>query len=224
MLLADRSPALSADGVAARMPVTVRREPRGLTHVRHVAFTPGGQRRPRPGRDRRHPRDLGDLPGARREASPGVVRGRGLPRLGTSTSRSAASASESHHGSTSGTRRGSTSSHAPRRWQCRRRTGRAIVTAASARARGLLLNPRRSRTSRGHGDVAVFCAGVKGAFALDGLRRRPRRGGLELERSDAASRGAHRRSYTSAEAFEPLGPEPDQPRPRARGGHPVVRP
>jgi 2-phosphosulfolactate phosphatase len=86
---------------------------------------------------------------------------------------------------------------------------RAIVTAAERCDRvyiaSLLNLGAVTETARGHGDdVAVFCAGVKGAFALDDAYVAGRiADGLGFERSDAAE--AARRlaaSYgTAEEAF-----------------------
>jgi 2-phosphosulfolactate phosphatase len=84
---------------------------------------------------------------------------------------------------------------------------RAIVTAAERCDRvyiATLLNLGAvTQAARGHGDdVAVFCAGVKGAFALDDAYVAGRvADGLGFERSDAAE-AAQRlsASYTSAEA------------------------
>ena len=110
---------------------------------------------------------------------------------------------------------------------------RAIVTAAERCERVLiasLLNLEAvTEAARAHGDdVAIFCAGVKGAFALDDSyvagriagapRRRPERrcrgggqaGGVVRDGRGGVSRLAQR-------------PQPDQPRPGARGGHSVLR-
>ena len=84
---------------------------------------------------------------------------------------------------------------------------RAIVTAAERCDRvyiaSLLNLGAVTQAVRGHGDdVAVFCAGVKGAFALDDAYVAGRvADGLGFERSDAAE-AAQRlsASYTSAEA------------------------
>ena len=84
---------------------------------------------------------------------------------------------------------------------------RAIVTAAERCDRvyiaSLLNLGAVTQAVRGHGDdVAVFCAGVKGAFALDDAYVAGRVAeGLGFERSDAAE-AAQRlsASYTSAEA------------------------
>jgi 2-phosphosulfolactate phosphatase len=84
---------------------------------------------------------------------------------------------------------------------------RAIVTAAERCDRvyiaSLLNLGAVTQAARGHGDdVAVFCAGVKGAFALDDAYVAGRVAeGLGFERSDAAE-AAQRlsASYTSAEA------------------------
>ena len=84
---------------------------------------------------------------------------------------------------------------------------RAIVTAAERCERvyvaSLLNLSAVTDIARGHGDdVAVFCAGVKGAFALDDAYVAGRVAeGLELERSDAAEAAVRlARSYASAEA------------------------
>ena len=110
---------------------------------------------------------------------------------------------------------------------------RAIVTAAERCERVLiasLLNLEAvTEAARAHGDdVAIFCAGVKGAFALDdsyvagriaapALRRPQRRGrgggqagGVVRDRRGGLPRLAQR-------------PQPDQPRAGARGRHPVLR-
>jgi 2-phosphosulfolactate phosphatase len=83
---------------------------------------------------------------------------------------------------------------------------RAIVTAAERCARvyvaSLLNLAAVTDVARGHGDdVAVFCAGVKGAFALDDAYVAGRvAAGLEFERSDAAEAAVRlARSYPSAE-------------------------
>ena len=83
---------------------------------------------------------------------------------------------------------------------------RAIVTAAERCERvyvaSLLNLAAVTDVARSHGDeVAVFCAGVKGAFALDDAYVAGRVAeGLELERSDAAEAAVRiARSYTSAE-------------------------
>ncbi len=111
---------------------------------------------------------------------------------------------------------------------------RAIVTAAERCDRVLiasLLNLGAvTEAARSHGDdVAVFCAGVKGAFALDDAYVAGRVAeGLGFERSDAAEAAVRlARSYAERRGGVPrlaLRAEPDRPRPRARGGHPVVRP
>jgi 2-phosphosulfolactate phosphatase len=84
---------------------------------------------------------------------------------------------------------------------------RAIVTAAARCERVLvasLLNlDSVVDTARSHGDeVAVFCAGVKGAFALDDAYVAGRiAGALEWERSDAAEAAVRlASSYETAEA------------------------
>jgi 2-phosphosulfolactate phosphatase len=83
---------------------------------------------------------------------------------------------------------------------------RAIVTAAERCERvyiaSLLNLAAVTETARAHGDdVAIFCAGVKGAFALDDAYVAGRvAGGVGFERSDAAEaavRLAH--SYATAE-------------------------
>ncbi len=83
---------------------------------------------------------------------------------------------------------------------------RAIVTAAERCERvyvaSLLNLAAVTDVARGHGDdVAVFCAGVKGAFALDDAYVAGRVAeGLELERSDAGEAAVRiARSYASAE-------------------------
>lgn len=83
---------------------------------------------------------------------------------------------------------------------------RAIVTAAERCDRVLiasLLNlDAVIEAARSHGDdVALFCAGVKGAFALDDAYVAGRvAGGLGLERSDAAEAAVRlASSYASAE-------------------------
>ena len=83
---------------------------------------------------------------------------------------------------------------------------RAIVTAAERCERvyvaSLLNLAAVTDVARSHADdVAVFCAGVKGAFALDDAYVAGRVAeGLELERSDAAEAAVRiARSYTSAE-------------------------
>ena len=83
---------------------------------------------------------------------------------------------------------------------------RAIVTAAERCERvyvaSLLNLAAVTDVARSHGDdVAVFCAGVKGAFALDDAYVAGRVAeGLELERSDAAEAAVRlARSYASAE-------------------------
>ncbi len=84
---------------------------------------------------------------------------------------------------------------------------RAIVTAAARCERVLiasLLNLSAvTDAARAHGeDVAVFCAGVKGAFALDDAYVAGRiADGLGAERSDAAEAAVRlARSYGTAEA------------------------
>jgi 2-phosphosulfolactate phosphatase len=84
---------------------------------------------------------------------------------------------------------------------------RAIVTAAARCERVLiasLLNLAAvTDAARAHGeDVAVFCAGVKGAFALDDAYVAGRiADGLGAERSDAAEAAVRlARSYGTAEA------------------------
>lgn len=84
---------------------------------------------------------------------------------------------------------------------------RAIVTAAARCERVLvasLLNLAAAvERARGHGeDVAVFCAGVKGTFALDDAYVAGRLvEGLEAERSDAAEAAVRlAASYPTAEA------------------------
>jgi len=83
---------------------------------------------------------------------------------------------------------------------------RAIVTAAERCERvyiaSLLNLAAVTETARAHGDdVAVFCAGVKGAFALDDAYVAGRvADGLGFERSDAAEAAVRlARSYPSAE-------------------------
>ena len=83
---------------------------------------------------------------------------------------------------------------------------RAIVTAAERCERvyiaSLLNLAALTEVARSHGDdVAVFCAGVKGAFALDDAYVAGRVAeGLGFERSDAAEAAARlARSYTGAE-------------------------
>jgi 2-phosphosulfolactate phosphatase len=83
---------------------------------------------------------------------------------------------------------------------------RAIVTAAERCERvyiaSLLNLAAVTEVARGHGDdVAVFCAGVKGAFALDDAYVAGRVAeGLGFERSDAAEAAARlARSYAGAE-------------------------
>jgi 2-phosphosulfolactate phosphatase len=83
---------------------------------------------------------------------------------------------------------------------------RAVVTAAERCERVLvasLLNLAAvTEEARSHGeDVAVFCAGVKGAFALDDAYVAGRVAeGLDFERSDAAEAAARlAASYRSAE-------------------------
>ncbi len=83
---------------------------------------------------------------------------------------------------------------------------RAIVTAAERCERvyiaSLLNLAAVTETARAHGgDVAVFCAGVKGAFALDDAYVAGRvADGLGLERSDAAEAAVRlARSYPTAE-------------------------
>ena len=83
---------------------------------------------------------------------------------------------------------------------------RAIVTAAERCERvyvaSLLNLAAVTEVAHGHGDdVAVFCAGVKGAFALDDAYVAGRVAeGLGFERSDAAEAAARlARSYASAE-------------------------
>ena len=83
---------------------------------------------------------------------------------------------------------------------------RAIVTAAERCERvyvaSLLNLAAVTDVARVHGDdVAVFCAGVKGAFALDDAYVAGRVAvGLALERSDAAEAAVRlARSYASAE-------------------------
>ena len=83
---------------------------------------------------------------------------------------------------------------------------RAIVTAAERCERvyvaSLLNLAAVTDVARSHGDdVAVFCAGVKGAFALDDAYVAGRVAvGLALERSDAAEAAVRlARSYASAE-------------------------
>ena len=110
---------------------------------------------------------------------------------------------------------------------------RAIVTAAERCERvyiASLMNLEAvTERARSHGeDVAVFCAGVKGAFALDdayvagrvaeelALRAHGRGGG------GRAARGVLRERRGRVPRLA-LGPRPDRPRARARGGHPVVR-
>ena len=86
---------------------------------------------------------------------------------------------------------------------------RAIVTAAERCERVLiasLLNLGAvTDAARAHGDdVAVFCAGVKGAFALDDAYVSGRVAeGLEFERSDAAEAAVRLASSypTAEEAF-----------------------
>jgi 2-phosphosulfolactate phosphatase len=83
---------------------------------------------------------------------------------------------------------------------------RAIVTAAERCDRvyvaSLLNLAAVTETARAHGDdVAIFCAGVKGAFALDDAYVAGRvADGLGFERSDAAEAAVRlARSYPSAE-------------------------
>ena len=83
---------------------------------------------------------------------------------------------------------------------------RAIVTAAERCERvyiaSLLNLAAVTEVARSHGDdVAVFCAGVKGAFALDDAYVAGRVAeGLGFERSDAAEAAARlARSYAGAE-------------------------
>jgi len=83
---------------------------------------------------------------------------------------------------------------------------RAIVTAAERCERvyiaSLLNLAAVTEVARGHGDdVVVFCAGVKGAFALDDAYVAGRVAeGLGFERSDAAEAAARlARSYAGAE-------------------------
>jgi len=83
---------------------------------------------------------------------------------------------------------------------------RAIVTAAERCERvyiaSLLNLAALTEVARSHGDdVAVFCAGVKGAFALDDAYVAGRVAeGLGFERSDAAEAAARlARSYAGAE-------------------------
>ena len=110
---------------------------------------------------------------------------------------------------------------------------RAIVTAAERCERvyiaSLLNLGAVTEAARDHGDdVAVFCAGVKGAFALDDAYVAGRvADGLGFERSDAAeaARTARRvlRDSRGGVSGVAIRAEPDQPRPGARGRHPVVR-
>jgi 2-phosphosulfolactate phosphatase len=83
---------------------------------------------------------------------------------------------------------------------------RAIVTAAERCERvyiaSLLNLAAATEAARGHGDdVAVFCAGVKGAFALDDAYVAGRvADGLAFERSDAAEAACRvAASYETAE-------------------------
>ena len=111
---------------------------------------------------------------------------------------------------------------------------RAIVAAAERCERVLiasLLNLGAvTAAAIAHGDdVAIVCAGVKGSFALDDSYVAGRIASLlGGERSDAAEAAVRlaasyrdRRGGASRLAERP---EPDQPRARARGRHPVLRP
>ena len=110
---------------------------------------------------------------------------------------------------------------------------RAIVTAAERCERvviAIAAQPRRGdRGGAAHGDdVAIFCAGVKGSFALDDSYVAGRIAELlGGDRSDAAEAAVRLgRSYGDRRGGLPRlaqRPQPDQPRPRARGGHPVLR-
>ena len=111
---------------------------------------------------------------------------------------------------------------------------RAIVTAAERCERvyiaSLLNLAAVTEVARSHGDdVAVFCAGVKGAFALDDAYVAGRVAeGLGFERSDAAEAAVRlaavvrgRRGRVPGVA---LGPRPDRARAGAGGGHRALRP
>ena len=110
---------------------------------------------------------------------------------------------------------------------------RAIVTAAERCERVLiasLLNLEAvTEAAREHGDdVAIFCAGVKGAFALDDsyvagriaalLSRRP-----ERRRRGSSEAGGVVRVGGGGIPRLAQRPQPDQPRAGARGGHSVLR-
>ncbi len=111
---------------------------------------------------------------------------------------------------------------------------RAIVTAAERCERVLiasLLNlDAVTEAARAHGDdVAIFCAGVKGSFALDdGYVAGRVADVLGGERSDAAEAAVRlAASYAIRRGGLPRlaqRPQPDQPRARARGRHSLLRP
>ena len=106
---------------------------------------------------------------------------------------------------------------------------RAIVTAAERCERVLiasLLNLAAvTEAARAHGDdVAIFCAGVKGAFALDDSYV----AGRIAERLTATTAAMQRRRRSGWRRRMVCGgrvsrlaqrPQPDQPRPGARGRH-----
>ena len=124
---------------------------------------------------------------------------------------------------------------ARRRSRCRRRTARGRSSPRPSAASGSLIASLLNldavtEAARAHGDdVAIFCAGVKGSFALDDSYVAGRIAGLlGGDRTDAAEAAVRlAASYATRRGGLPRlaqRPQPDQPRAGARGGHPVLRP
>ena len=140
----------------------------------------------------------------------------------------------------SGTRSGSTAStSAPRRASSSSRCADTLILSTTNGTRTILAAAERcdevvlgsllnlsavAEHARAHGvDVAIFCAGFKGAFALDDAYCAGRIVALlGAERSDAAI-AAELVARSFADPHEALNARTYGPR-RARGGHPVLLP
>ena len=192
-------------------------------------------------RDRRAARDLDDLPGARRRLRArrsASARSTTHVRSPAPASRSPASATTSgSRASTSATRRASSPAARRRRTTTLVLTttnGTRLLLAAAARcddgARRVAAQPRRGRQAAARerrDEVAILCAGVEGAFAIDDAyvagriagraRRRARRRGRRRDPARRARSRLPRRE--SAAASAPRTSATRQPRRR----HPVLR-